>query len=205
MQTTTIFRMAVKNTLWAMRLPLSTFERLSGQHENEAWPPALMFEGFEATAKQFAGAVLRDDTLLEEGRIQRAKLAELQRAAQLEAQAEAKRAQADQQLQQRLDAAERERARSEKQDEAREAAIERRKREDKAKVEADARRAEQAGAEVDKAREERVAKLDRQARLAAADAETAALTKQQQALAASERVVALADAVETKKAQRKNN
>lgn len=205
MSITTIPRTAVKNALDALRLPLSTIERLSGQSENEAWAPALMFEEFQASAKQFAGSVLRDRTLVEEGRIQGVKVSELRRSLELEVKAEAAREQADAKLQQQHDAAERERQRVEEEARKREADIARNKREAAARVKAEAQRAAETVAKVEEAREERIAATDRAARLANADAETKAIAKQKKAVSSIDKVATLADAVETKKAQRKSN
>jgi len=205
MQITTIPRVAVKSALDALRIPLSTIERLSGQAENQAWPPALMFEEFQATAKQFAGSVLRDQTLVDEGRTQIAKVGELRRSLELELKAEAKRETADAKLSAQREAAERERESVERETREREAEIARMKREAEANVKAEAKRAAETVAKVDEARQERVAATDRAARLANADAESKALTTQKKAVASIDKVGALADAVETKKAQRKSN
>ena len=205
MQIKTIPRVAVKSALDAMRVPLTTVERLSGQQKNQAWPPALLFEGFEANAKQVAGAVLRDQELVEEGRIQNVKLSELRRAAELKVKAEQTREQAEAELNQQHEAAERQREQAEQQARQREEQIEQRKREEQQRVEREAREAAEAVAKADKAREERVAATERRARLASADAETTALTKQKKAVESVEKVVQIADAVETKKAQRKSS
>ncbi|MEY2399635.1 MAG: hypothetical protein QOJ00_2809 [Actinomycetota bacterium] len=205
MQITTIPRVAVKSALDALRLPLSTIERISGQSENEAWPPALIFEDFQANAKQFAGGLLRDQTLVEEGRIQSVKVNELRRSLDLRVKAEQTREQADAQFAQQREAAERERQQAEKQAREREAAVARRKREAEQKVQAETQRKAEAVAKADRAREDRVAAVERNARLNVADAQTTALAKEKKAVASVEKVVQLADAVETKKAQRKSS
>ncbi len=205
MEITTLPRTAVKSALDALRLPLATIEKFAGQAENEAWPPALMFEEFEANAKQFVGGILRDQTLVEEGRIQRVKVSELRRSLELEVKAEATREQADAKLAQQHEAAERARLQAEKDAREREAEIARNKREAEVRVKAEAQRAAETVAKVEQAREERVAAADRAARLAKADAETKAIAKQKKAIASIDKVATLADAVETKKAQRKSN
>lgn len=205
MSLTAIPRTAVKSALDAMRLPLSTIERLSGQSANAAWPPALMFEEFEAEAKKFAGSLLRDASLVDEGRTQAAKVSELRRSLELKVQAEEVRARADTELTQKQEAAARERQRAEQEAAEREAAIAREKRAEEQRVEAETRKAAAAAAKADAARAERVAAADREARLTKANAESAALAKQKQAVAAIDTVEALGDAVEAKKAQRKRN
>ncbi len=205
MQITTIPRTAVKSALDAMRLPLSTIERLTGQAENQAWPPALMFEEFQASAKQFAGSVLRDETLVEEGRLQSVKVGELRRSFELDLKAEATREQADAQLARKHESAERERQQAEQQAREREAEIARLKRNTEARVKADAKRAAETVAKAEKIREDQLAAADRVTRLGNADAESAALAKQKKAVASISKVTTLADAVETKKAKRKSN
>ncbi|MBA2608462.1 MAG: hypothetical protein H0U92_05965 [Actinobacteria bacterium] len=205
MQITTIPRTAVKSALDAMRLPLSTIERLTGQAENQAWPPALMFEEFQASAKQFAGSVLRDETLVEEGRLQSVKVSELRRSFDLDLKAEATREQADAKLARKHESAEGERQQAEQQAREREAKIARLKRDTEARVKADAKRAAETVAKAEKIREDRLAAADRAARLANADAESTALAKQKKAVASISKVTTLADAVETKKAKRKSN
>ncbi len=205
MQLTAIPRTLVKATLDGLRLPLSTIERVTGQTQNAAWPPAMVFEGFEAGTKQFVGALLRDDELVEEGRIQQAKISELRRAIELEVKADQKRAQADAELRQRRDQVARDRRLADEKAREREQAIEDEKREAQQKVDAQARRAEAVVAKVDQKRDERVAATERQTRLASVSAESDALAKQRKAVASADKVARLADAVETKKAQRKSS
>jgi hypothetical protein len=187
-----------------MRLPLSTAERLAGQSKNVAWPPTMAYEAFEAGTKQMLGAFLRDESLVEEGRLQQAKLGELRRAAELEVKAEQTRAQADAELRTRQETADRQRTRVAQQTHQQEVAVEREKREAKQKADAEARRAEQTIAKVDEQREKQLEATERQARLVSVDAESKALRKERQAVASAEKVATLAAAVETKKAQRKN-
>ena len=205
MQLTTIPRTVVKVTLDGLRLPLTTAERIAGQAENPAWPPSVMFEGFEAGAKQFAGALLRDSDLVEEGRIQQAKVAELRRAVELEVKAEQTREQANAHLAAERERAERDRVQAEQQARQREQAIERDKRAAEQKVAAEAQRAEQAIDAVDRARQKKLAAEERNARLAKVEAESAALAKQRDAVASAEQVARLANAAEAKKAKRKSS
>ncbi len=205
MQITTIPRTAVKNALDAIRLPLSTIGRLTGQADNQTWPPALMFEEFQASAKQFAGSVLRDQTLVEEGRIQSVKVSELRRSLELDLKAEATREQADVELAQQHEAIGRERQQVDQQAREREANVAQLKRETSAGVKAEAKRAAETVAKAEKIRQDQLAAADRAARLANADAESAALAKQKKAVASISKVTTLADAVETTKAKRKSN
>jgi len=63
--------------------------RLRGQQPNEQWPPALAFEGLEAGVETVLGSLLRDDVLVEQGRMRQAKVAQLRKAEQLETLADA--------------------------------------------------------------------------------------------------------------------
>src|SRR4051794_41855761 len=76
-------RTVVKTYLSAARLPLNAVARANGQQDNEQWPPALAFEGFEASVETVLGSLLRDDTLLEAGRLRPAKVAQLRQGAPL--------------------------------------------------------------------------------------------------------------------------
>src|SRR3954452_12262030 len=91
-------RMLIDTTMNAARLPLTAAERVSGQAGNEEWPPALAFEGGQATVETVLGSLLRDDELVSRGRLRQAKLGKLKEAAQLEAIADEERSRAQQQL-----------------------------------------------------------------------------------------------------------
>jgi hypothetical protein len=76
----------VRTGLGVVRLPLTAVEVIAGHNQDgTAWPPSLAFESFEAAAKQVAGSLLRDDTLVQEGRLAQAKVAQLRKATELEA------------------------------------------------------------------------------------------------------------------------
>ena len=98
MHLNTIPRTAVRVTLLGLRLPICGVEVLPGQTRNASLPPAITFGGFEAEVKQVVGSMLRDGELVEEGRVQQAKVTELRRAVELEVQADQKRAAGDREL-----------------------------------------------------------------------------------------------------------
>jgi hypothetical protein len=203
MELNTIPRTAVKLTLEGLRLPVIAAENIAGQRDNDSWPPAVLFESFEATAKQVVGSIIRDDVLVEEGRVQQAKVGELRKAVELDVKADQKRAVADSELQQRRQKAEQQRRQVEEQARRREEAIERDKREAEQKA---AREAAQKRAAVDKTtelREKRVSDTERQARLTRVEEETTALAAQRRAVKATKTAVALDEAVEKKKSERK--
>ena len=83
-------------SLHTWRLPLSAAEAVARRvgADPAQWPPAVAYESFEGSAKQVVGTVLRDEDLVEEGRMQRAKATELRQAETLDAEADRRRAQA---------------------------------------------------------------------------------------------------------------
>src|SRR3954462_11706474 len=96
-------RTVVKTYLSAARLPLNAVAKANGQQGNEQWPPALAFEGFEASVESVLGSLLRDDTLLQSGQVRQAKVAQLRKAVELEAVAETEREVAQQEFREQLD------------------------------------------------------------------------------------------------------
>jgi hypothetical protein len=184
---------------------LSTVERLTGQHNNEVWPPTLAFEGFEAGVKQVVGALMRDSSLVDEGRVQQAKIGELRRAAELELKAAQTRAQADAELRDKREQLDREAARATEQARQEAQQLEREVVEAKREVDAKVERVERVITKVEDQREKQIAAAERRARLETLTDESAALQKTRKAVASAERVDALASAVETKKSQRKNS
>ncbi len=125
MQLNTIPRTTVKATLLGLRLPLCGVEVLTGQTGNASWPPAMAYEGFEAGVKQVVGSILHDEELVDEGRIQQAKVTELRRAVELEVRADQKRAAGDRELRERQARAQDERDKAEQDALRREQVIER--------------------------------------------------------------------------------
>ena len=49
-------RIVVSLSLKAARLPVATAARLLGQGDNREWPPNALFDGFEATLREFVDA-----------------------------------------------------------------------------------------------------------------------------------------------------
>src|SRR5947209_19268004 len=94
-------RTLISGYLSAARLPLDVVARARGQRDNEQWAPTLAFEGFEAGVQTVLGSLLRDETLVEHGRLRQAKVAQLRRAAQLETIADTSRAQAQEKFTER--------------------------------------------------------------------------------------------------------
>ncbi|MDQ1695595.1 MAG: hypothetical protein QOJ03_948 [Frankiaceae bacterium] len=187
------------------RLPLTVAARASRQGGNDAWPPAIAFEGLEAGVESVLGSLLRDDALVQRGRLRQAKVAKLRSATELETLAAQEREQADAEFAARREQVEQERQQAERQAEQRAAQVEQqaaaRKHQVEQKAATKAAGARQVKAAQDKAltHQERTAKLETLAK------ESEALTVQKQALDAEETVEAIEDTLEGTKAARKTS
>ena len=196
-------RTVVKTYLSAARLPLNAVAKANGQHGNEQWPPALAFEGFEASVETVLGSLLRDDTLIEAGRLRQAKVAQLRKATELEAVADTTRKQAREEFTERREAAQAKRTQAEQRAAQREQQIEREAEQRKDKVEQTTAKKKAAAQQI-KAAEEKV--IDRRERVATTQAlatEEKALEAQQEALEAAETVEVIDETIEGNKADRK--
>ena len=203
MNVQTLPRTVINTYLSVARLPLNAVAKVSGQKDNEQWPPALMFEGFEASVETTLGSLLRDDELLESGRVRQAKVAQLRKAAELEAVAETERQVAQQEFSESVDEAQAKRQSADQRAQQREQQIEREAQQ--RKVQAEQKAAKQAaGARQAKAAVDKV--IDREERAATTKAlakESEALKKQQEALDAAETVDVIDETIDGTKEARK--
>jgi dTMP kinase len=203
MQITTVPRTIVKTWLSGVRLPLTAVEKVTGHTElDQAWAPTLLFETFEAKAKKTLGKVLRDDELVEESVLQQAKVAELRRAAELEAEAAELRAKADAELEERREQAEQRREQVEQQAQQREQQILAEKQAEQRRIDEETRRKQAAAARADALREKSVVAKERSAKTTRLAEEQAALKQRKEAVQAAGTATALDRALEAKKAQR---
>ena len=198
-------RNAVTTYLKLARLPLTAAERVFNPDTDGAtsWAPAIAFEDFEARVKGFAATVFSDQVLRDDAELQRARVAQLRRAVELEAEAEATRAQAEQELAERRSEVAEEREQAEAREQANKDRLERERRE--AQERADAKAAEQQRKVEEQAEAERE-RVQRQARAAEAkrlDAEREALAEKQTALTTKDEAVRLEKAAQAAKARRK--
>jgi hypothetical protein len=201
-QLNTIPRTAVKATLLGLRLPICGVEALTGQTGNASWPPAIAFEGFEAGVKQVVGSILRDEELVDEGRIQQAKVTELRRAVELEVQADQTRAAGARELRERRARAKEERTKAAQDALRREQMIERDKRAAEQRVERELAEKAAAIEATAERRDKRVAAVERDASLTRVEQESAAVARQRRAVQATKAANNAGDALERKKAQR---
>ena len=188
--------------LWRLPLDLAT-SRLRPDAEETAWPPLMLVERFEATARETVGTLLHDDRLLDRARLQRTRIHQLERARVIDVEASTKAEQADQTLQQRREAAEEQRTSAARTADEREQALQREQQTRKA----DARKA--AAAKKQKARERADAKAkatrarEDAATRARLDQQAAALAEEEQAVDEKARALDLQDEAEKAKVARK--
>jgi len=198
----TIQRTAVKSWLLAVRLPLSAAEVVVGK-QGAQWPPALAFEGFEASVKRNLGHLLGDSQLVQEGTLGQGKVEQLLRATELEEAAERRRVEGEARLAERHETAEEANRLIERRQEEREAQVQQDQAQREQAVEVKARRKEEAARAADQSRQEAVAAQERQARATRLDSEANALRHEREAVEAKREVVEVDQALEATKAARK--
>ncbi len=195
-------RQTLRASLTLARLPLTAAEVMLGHQGEEAWPPALAFDRAGAAVKEAAGAVLHDEDLRAEGRLTATKVDEVRRALTLEAVAEARRAEASDQLdERRSEAAERKQEAKEREQErkrtiAADAAAKKRDAEEKA------RRRHDASEQAKEAATDTVERQARGGRRVALAAEEKALERERAANDERRRAAALAQGVQAQKVTR---
>ena len=197
-------RTLVRTYLHGLRLPLTTLEHMTSKSDSTGWPPSVAFELFEASVKRLLGALIRDNNLVREGALQRARIDELARAKHLEVTAEQRRREADATLDARRQSTERARANVDHQAEQREQAIEHSKADREREAEDDARRRQEAAAQSAERRDKAATARERAATRTRIAEETAALAKRSEALGAAKKVQRLDSALEAKKTVRKS-
>jgi len=198
-----INRTIINASFQGLRLPLTAVERVTHNSEEPAWPPAVAFESFEAGAKKVLGSILRDDDLVEQGRLLQAKVSELAEAERLETKAEITRQAAAAELAERQEAAQRQREEAEARAEERETALARETVAKKDKAAEEARKRQAAAAKAEELRERVLTTQERAAKRTRISAEAIVLDQKSEALAAAKKAEVIDAALEAKKAQRK--
>src|SRR3954470_7590048 len=198
----TLPRTVVKTYLNAARLPLNAVAKANGQQNNEQWPPALAFEGFEASVETVVVSLRRDDKLIEAGRLRQAKVAQLRKAAELEAVADTTRKQAREEFTERREAAQTKRAQAEKRAAAREQQVECEAEQRKNNVSQTTAKKKAAAQQVKAAQEKVIDRRERAAKTEALSTEEQALKTQQEALDTAETVEVIDETIEGNKAAR---
>ena len=206
MQLQQIPRTLVCTWLRTVRFPLDAVEAVvrRGEYDLE-WPPAIAFDSFEATVKQLAGSILRDDELTRDGQVGQARVAQLRKAVELDAVAAQRKTEADAEFEQRRRADEQRRQEVQKQADQREVGLERERAEKKRRAAEDAARKRKQAAQVETIEERIVERQDRAARATRIAVEREALQHEREAVTAKARVTDLDDKLENTKAARKSN
>ena len=195
----------VKAYLSAARLPLDAAARIGGQQANEQWPPALAFEGLEANVETVVGSLLRDDALVESGRLRRAKVARLRKAGDIGAVADATRAEARDEFAKRREQTEKKRRDATKRAEARERKVEQQAQQSKASVERRAAKKVAAAEAAESAAEDVIERRERAAQADALAKEAEALEARQVALRTEETLDVIDDTLEGTREDRKSS
>jgi len=198
----TIQRTAVRTLLSAVRLPLSAAEVVAGK-QGAQWPPALAFSGFEAGVKRGLGALLGDPQLIEEGLLERGKVDQLARAAELEEAAARRRAEGEARYEERSEAVEEASQQALEQQRSREAKLAQDQARREEAAEAKARKKQEAAQAAEEARQKVVAAQERQARTIRLQEESQALAQERDAVEAKQEVVEVDRALEATRAVRK--
>lgn len=195
---------ALDRTLQLWRLPLTVAQTALRQDRDAmTWPPVIVFERFEAGARERVGSVLHDERLLGRARLQRTKLQQLERAVLLEADAAQKEAEADAALRDRQQAADEHREAAQRQADEREQALEREREKTKAAVRRQAEERAQAEERLAEQRREATQVREVAAKQKQLDAEARALAKEERAVQAKGRALHLEDEAKDKQAARK--
>lgn len=200
----TIPRTVVRSYLRLGRLPLDAAGSVLNRDGAEDWAPALVFDSVEATVLQAVGSLLKDDELVTQGRLAEARVTQLRRAAELEAQAEAKRTEADAEYRERVETDQQKRRRIAREADQREAALAQEKSVKKREADEKARKQAEASRKVEAAQQKAVAKQERAAKGKRIEAEQEALVDEKRAVQAEEAVLDLDAALRTTKAVRKS-
>jgi hypothetical protein len=197
----TIPRTVVRTYLQAARFPLTTAE--SVLKTDDSWPLTLAYDAVEATVLQRLGDLLNDEELSQQGRLVEAMVAQLRKAAKLEAEAAARRTEAEAEFRDRRNADEAARRRVEAQANERERELAAEKARKQQAADEKARAKAKAAAKVEAVEEKIVTKTEREAKKTRIAAERKALAEERGALAAEQQVIDLDAAIETTKAVRK--
>lgn len=207
MQLQRIPRTIVRTWLRTARLPLKAVESVTrrGPGQNVGWAPAIAFDAFEASVKQIAGSVLRDEELVQEGRLAQARVGQLRKAVELDAVAEQREAEADAEFRQRREADDQRRRQVEQETAQREAVLERDRQEKKRRAAEEERRKQEQVAKVEAVEEKVVARQERAAHATRISAERDALQHEREAVAAKTRTSKIDEELERTKAARKSN
>jgi hypothetical protein len=196
--------LVVGTTLQAARLPFTAAAKATGQAGNEHWPPTLLFDGVEAAVETTVGGLFGDDGLVSRGRLRQARLTKLKEAARLEAMAGSERAGADNELAARQQAAQRRRQQIDETAGQREQGLGQDAAKRKQQVAKTAAQRKAATAKQTAEQRKVVERQDREAKLAAAEAESQALGTEKAAAVAEDAALVLDEQIDASREARAN-
>jgi colicin import membrane protein len=201
-QITALPRAAVTGWLDVVRLPVTAAARLTHHTDDETWGPVLAFDAFEAQVMNVASTVLRDETLRQDAATARKRVDRLRDAAVLEAEAEGRRVQADQQLEARRQAAEQQATQAEERAEQREERIEADEAAAKRNVRQQTEAQKQQAKKAEQATQKRIDDRERAAEQKRLQAERQALAERKKAVEAKGKTLELDKAARETKQKR---
>lgn len=205
MEVRNVGRTAIDRWLKVARLPFDTAAHLLPNDRGPRKAAVLMIDRADASVRAAVGDFFHDDQLREDASRRRIAVEERVRASALRVEAESKQHDADAQLTEELDAADRLREQAERE------AQERRQKADEQRARRQARTREAAAAqkrEVEQATQQRAAAEETKAkreRLAVLDDQAGALDQEADALTATDEAKRLRDAASAAKAARKSS
>ncbi len=202
MDTLTLPRTGINLWLRALRLPLTGVEAVVHRDGDAQWPPSIAFEGFEASVREQAGRVLRDERLLQQAQLQRAEVAQRRRALEQQQEAARKATEADQRFQAEQQAAQEQKQRAEREAAQKKARLERERQEAERKAAERLAAKEAAQQEAAEKRDRAVRATERAAKAKRLDVEDNVLAKQDQAVKARAGSRQLKQQAEATKARR---
>ena len=200
----TVPRTIIKAGLYGLRLPLTAIEHVT--HNADAnWTPAIAYESFEAEAKKILGSLVRDDELIREGRLQRAKVGELAESERLETKAEQRREDAETKLEARQESAEGARDRIEQDARQREQRLTEEKAAKQRRIHQSTERRKVAATKAVQVGDKAVTVEEKKAARTRNAEESAALAKRSQALSTAKKAQSLEVEIGAKRAHRKSS
>lgn len=201
----TITSTLVNGGLLAARLPLTVAEvTLRRGDRPDEWAPSLAFETFEATVKQVVGSLTHDESLLDDGRLIRAKVGQMRKSAELETLAAARQDEADAEFAARREADAEKRRNVDARTATRKRAADEHRREEERQTADRLERRAAAAAKAAEAAEAATVKRERAARTKELQAERNAIAKEKRANAAKARVDKIGTQLNASKAARRN-
>jgi hypothetical protein len=201
----TIPRTVTNGYLRLLRAPLSAAERVTGQQDNEAWPPTLAFERLQAKLEGVVGVALRDEELLEAARLREEKVKKLIEARTLQEASDLERATARDKQRSREAEISVQRGKTARAAQERKNAINAEAERKKRAAEQDAAKKERAAHAQEAAHEKAIDRRERATKAEALRTEAEALDLTDEALSAREKVDLIDETIEGSKEARKSS